>query len=336
MDVVLGHIADASPDLAGLIRGQAGQLSGWTGDALETIVEQLHTPDTVVDYVAGLGERLFDNGVKDEHYALFGEALLLGLEQNLGAKATQDVISAWSDGWMMFSGIMREAAFCIMSDPAGPRAYQSGTQSAQNPAASSQDPNAESDAIEHEVQNLMTEIANVNEVARQISGVAKQTNLLALNARIEAARTGDAGKGFAVVASEIKGLATQSGQATEGIYHSVKQITELVNNLLMALKEKGAQETRAPIDEQIISLVEEIEKVGAISQRIDEVASETNMLALNATIEANRAGELGKGFAVVAGEVKILAAQTSQSTHEINSLVVKLNSLAQRLAEMSS
>ena len=76
--------------------------------------------------------------------------------------------------------------------------------------------------------------------------------------------------------------------------------------------------------------------VGSITQRIDEIASETNMLALNATIEANRAGDLGRGFAVVAGEVKLLASQTSQATREISSLVEKLNNLAQRLAEMTT
>ncbi|MCW9036080.1 MAG: methyl-accepting chemotaxis protein [Rhodospirillales bacterium] len=85
---------------------------------------------------------------------------------------------------------------------------------------------------------------------------------------------------------------------------------------------------------KIAPLIEGVETVGKISERIAQVAKETNMLALNATIEANSAGVLGRGFAVVAGEVKVLAAQTANTTLEINSYVENLNLRGQRMAGM--
>ncbi len=332
---LLDQLRSANPDLRQLIDDGAATLPGAITETFGTVISQLHTPDAIADYIAVLGEILFDHGVIDDHYAVFGDALIHSIEHSLEDAATPENIGAWSDGWMMLSGLMREAAFCRM----GAVADETVTSSAPQPELPTAPvPSAKTDtgAIEQEVQKLDTEITNVNEIANQIAGVAKQTNLLALNARIEAARAGDAGSGFAVVANEIKDLATQSSKATDEIYESVRQMSGLISELLASLNNKNNNRSDRTIEDQIISLAQGIEKVGSISERIDEIASETNMLALNATIEANRAGQLGKGFAVVAGEVKVLAAQTSSATREINAQVENLNALAQRLAEMTT
>lgn len=340
-EAVLAHLATNDPELATLIGAGPDEMVHTIESAFSRVIEALHSPSDIADYVAGLGEQLYDLGIQDAHYALFEAALMESLAQNFDGEMPPEVIDAWSGGWMMFSGVMREAAFSLMHDPSAPRV---GTvepvplsgQATSTGTASDTAADDSTDAIEQEANNLNNEVAHVNEVALQISGIAKQTNLLALNARIEAARTGEAGKGFAVVASEIKNLATQSGEATNEMYGAAKQISDRVDELLESLKSTDRSKLDLSIDDQIIALVTGIEEVGSISERIDGIASETNMLALNATIEANRAGDKGRGFAVVAGEVKVLAAQTSEATHQINELVRELNTYAQRMAEMVS
>ena len=103
------------------------------------------------------------------------------------------------------------------------------------------------------VSNLHSAAQKIGEVISIIQEIAEQTNLLALNATIEAARAGEAGKGFAVVASEVKNLASQTSKATEEIAAHVESIQESTGDTVAAISEIADQ--MVTVDEFTLSLI---------------------------------------------------------------------------------
>jgi methyl-accepting chemotaxis protein len=90
----------------------------------------------------------------------------------------------------------------------------------------------EANVADTEISDLAQSAVKIDDIVKIIREIAEQTNLLALNATIEAARAGEAGKGFAVVASEVKSLAVQTAKATEQI---ATQISTVKNSAAAAV-----------------------------------------------------------------------------------------------------
>ncbi|MDD3181324.1 MAG: HAMP domain-containing methyl-accepting chemotaxis protein [Alphaproteobacteria bacterium] len=128
------------------------------------------------------------------------------------------------------------------------------------------------EAVE-EIKHTNTTVATLSEAATQIGDVVKliqdiaeQTNLLALNATIEAARAGEAGKGFAVVASEVKNLANQTARATEEIAQKIVTVQSVSDAAVKAIKGIGV--TIDKIDEISGVIANAIRQQTAATQEI--------------------------------------------------------------------
>jgi methyl-accepting chemotaxis protein WspA len=120
---------------------------------------------------------------------------------------------------------------------------------------------------------LNEKAGNINQVVTTISKVAEQTNLLSLNAAIEAEKAGEQGRGFSVVATEIRRLADQTAVATYDIGQTVKEIQAAVSSSVMGM-DKFSDEVRRGIDEvQQISgqLSQIIQQVQTLAPRVEDV-----------------------------------------------------------------
>ncbi|MBU2872000.1 HAMP domain-containing methyl-accepting chemotaxis protein [Colwellia sp. E2M01] len=178
-----------------------------------------------------------------------------------------------------------------------------------------------------EIINQLQEDTNkVNVVLEVIRGIADQTNLLALNAAIEAARAGEQGRGFAVVADEVRNLASRTQESTQEINNILAQLQSASSKAVSTMESSkaGVESSVESANQAGESLLEIASAIEVISQMNDAIANSTEQQTEVSGIMVNHVEDIQR----CADEASNASTEIAETSNELTELASKLESIA--------
>ncbi|PRY26661.1 methyl-accepting chemotaxis protein [Aliiruegeria haliotis] len=183
--------------------------------------------------------------------------------------------------------------------------------------------------IEDRMAAVEDTLANVQKNNSEIGTIAKQINILAINAKIEAARAGDAGRGFAVVADAINELSHQTETAAEGISVSVDSLGNVISTF--------REESTGVSDDAAVVLQESHQAdiaLSRIAERVNTTATSATKISAEASLVGNAIDRFQPAFSRIAASVQETASGIEKSRSRVHALVDYSEAIVQGSVEL--
>jgi methyl-accepting chemotaxis protein len=179
--------------------------------------------------------------------------------------------------------------------------------------------------IADSIMRLSEQSQAIGEIIASVNDLSEQSNLLAVNASIEAAKAGEHGKGFAVVAQEVKSLAAQSKQATAQVRTILGDIQKATGSAVLAT-EQGAKAVEAGVKQS----KDAGESIRQLAESIGESAAAASQIAVSAQQQLAGMDQLAQAM----DNIKISTTQNMESTRQAEAAAHDLHELGQKMKEM--
>ncbi len=199
---------------------------------------------------------------------------------------------------------------------------EQGSRAVQNAVSSMDGIREQIQETSKRIKRLGESSQEIGEIVDLISDITEQTNVLALNAAIQAASAGEAGRGFAVVAEEVQRLAERSAEATKQIGVLVKTIQSDTHDAVVAMEKS----TQGVVDGAKLS-----DTAGQALSEIEKSTRELTDLVNSISVSTQVQTDMAREVASVMSDILKITEHTSQSTQRTNASVTQLESLATEL-----
>ncbi|HJV64199.1 MAG TPA: PAS domain S-box protein [Geomonas sp.] len=179
--------------------------------------------------------------------------------------------------------------------------------------------------IADSIVKLSEQSQAIGEIIATVNDLAEQSNLLSVNAAIEAAKAGDQGKGFSVVAQEVKSLAEQSKEATAQVRTILNDIQKATNTAVMA-----AEQGNKAVEEGVRQSREAGEAIGQMGMSIEESAQAAVQISASSQEQLTGMDQVAQAM----GDIKLASEQNASGMRQVEAAVQNLHELGQKLKQL--